>query len=155
MILTRFAYLPNCTLGWLVHDGQKWATIERPWIPDDDDLGGKNGVSCVPDGEYTLHHHSGPRFAHVFALEAAHLDVNLVPINTERVGILIHQANRASELQGCIAVGEYHGTLEGQPAVMRSAMAMARLRNTLTGELPKLTIRPTLGTSSGRPYLGE
>lgn len=152
MILTRFAYLSTCTLGWLEHEGHRWATIERPWVPDDEDRGGKNGISCVPDGTYQLHHHSGPRFSNVFALASDELDVNLVPINSERVGVLIHQANKASELQGCIAVGEYHGTLEGQHAVMRSAMAMSRLRLVLVGDLPKMTIRPTAGTSSGRPY---
>lgn len=41
--------------------------------------------------------------------------------------IEIHAANRYTDLLGCIAPGRRFGTLEGIPAVLESAPAMADL----------------------------
>ena len=153
MILTRHAYLPSCTLGWLEIDDIKLATIERPWIPADDHRGGRLRESCVPDGLYELRHHSGPRFSHVWALVNPDLDVHHMPTSTGRSAILIHQGNRVRDVVGCLAIGEHHGELGGEPAVLRSAMAMTALRHRLANRpLPTLEIRPTTGTACGCPW---
>lgn len=153
MILTRFAYTATHTLGWLEIDDLRLATLERPWIPAEDHRGGAQRISCVPDGTYQVVHHSGPRFSNVFALINEDLDVHHMPGPVGRSAILIHQGNRVRDVVGCIAVGEHHGDLAGETAVLRSAMAMTALRHRLANKaLPSLTIRPTLGTASGCPW---
>lgn len=89
MVLERFAFLPDCTMGRLLFDGQEVFTIERPW------LGNKPFESCIPDGHYTLKPFSGTRFKDVWELKH-------VP---GRSAILIHAANWAFQLHGCIAPG--------------------------------------------------
>ena len=39
--LIRVAYLQSCTLGVLRAEGLQLATIERPWIANEDGPGGK------------------------------------------------------------------------------------------------------------------
>lgn len=146
MILTRFAYLPDCTLGWLEHDGLRLATIERPWIPVPEHRGGKLRESCVPDGRYLLRHHQGPRFQDVWALINPALDVYDEPRDRGRSAILIHAGNTVGDVVGCIAVGLEHGELGHNTAVLFSQSALARLRTVLRDPLPSLEIRPTRGT---------
>lgn len=70
----------------------KFYTIERPWKNNE------RRVSCIPTGEYVgLIHHS-PRFGKTIWIQD-------VPDRSE---ILIHPANFASELMGCIAPGQVH-----------------------------------------------
>lgn len=52
-------------------------------------------VSCIPTGTYNIDIISHPKFGRCFRV----LDV------PERDGILIHPANKESELRGCIAPG--------------------------------------------------
>lgn len=148
--LVRHAYLPDCTLGWLHMGSLSLATIERPWVPDDHP-GGRNSESCIPDGLYDLRHHNSDKFPNVFALTAAEHGVYYMPADRPggigRFAILIHVANRASEVEGCIAVGLQHGTIGGEEAVLNSRKAMHRLRDTWATLPPQLRIRPTTGTA--------
>lgn len=149
--LVRFAYLRECTLGWLTVGGERLATIERPWIPSREHRGGLNRESCVPDGHYNLLRHAGPRFPDTFALWQDDLDVFYQPADVPagrsgRTAILIHAGNRVRDVIGCIAVGLAHVRMEGEHAVSSSRIAMNKLRAALVGELPILTIRPTQGT---------
>lgn len=152
IVLTRHAYLPTVTLGWMTYRDQAWATLERPWLPTDDHRGGRPRESCVPDGEYELRNHSGPRFANVWALVNPDLDVHHMPTGTGRSAILIHAGNRVRDVIGCIAIGLIHGQLDGQPAVLSSAQAVSQFRQALRNELPRLRIQPTSGTASGAPW---
>lgn len=153
MILERFAYLEDCTLGWITLGELRVATIERPWIPVAEHKGGKVRESCVPDGTYRLIDHRGPRFPGTFALENPALDVYYMPARTGRSAILIHAGNTAKDVVGCIAIGLQHGKLEGEHAVYRSVAALTELQRALRGKpLPELTIRPTAGTAGGAPY---
>ena len=43
-----------------------------------------------------------------------------------RSDLQIHIANKASQLKGCCAPGESYGTLDGEPAVLRSGDAFKR-----------------------------
>jgi hypothetical protein len=92
MILTRFAYLAQGTLGRL-HSADPGAvqlyTLERPW------QGNAPYLSCIPEGVYQLAPHHGAHWVNVIEL----LDV------AGRSSILIHPANKPVELQGCIAPG--------------------------------------------------
>ena len=89
LTLTRFAYCENHTAGRTYFDDFRLATIERPW------LGNKPFKSCIPPGMYPMERRSSAKFGD-------HYHVLDVP---ERSLILIHPANYASELQGCIAPG--------------------------------------------------
>jgi uncharacterized protein DUF5675 len=56
--------------------------------------------------------------------------------------ILIHAANRAAELEGCIAPGRTLGYLNGELAVLSSLLALKKIMEVLHGvERDYLTIR--------------
>lgn len=140
--LARFAYLESCTLGWLTFGELSVATIERPWIANPLGRGGKLFASCVPDGTYRLIPHSG-RFRNVYALVNEDIGVYYQhrPAGQPwgRTAILIHEANRASEVVGCIGVGLRH---VGTQAVVDSRLALDKLRAVLGREEHMLTIEP-------------
>lgn len=116
------------TLGMLQVAGQHHApiyTLELPWKDN------KPRISCVPDGDYKVISHVSPKFGKCWWLQD-------VPGRSE---ILIHQANVASELLGCIALGLSSGQLKGKPAVLSSRNAMAYLRDVIGNKAFDLTIR--------------
>ena len=105
----------NCALGQLVDGGDVVCkTLELPWREN------RLNVSRIPGGRYQVQpygsHHNGDCYRF--------LDWQTKP----RSGILIHVANVANELEGCIAVGEDFGMIRGRPAVTESLRAMERLR---------------------------
>lgn len=73
-------------------------TLERPW------LNNKPFSSCVPCGAYALKKYQSNKFGPCWALDNHDLNVSLYD-TTKRYAILIHSANRVTELQGCIALG--------------------------------------------------
>lgn len=89
MILERYAYLSDCVMGRLLFGGDQVYTIERPWLQN------KPWESCIPDGEYALNPYSSAKYPDVW-------QVANVPGRTH---ILIHPANYAHQLAGCIAPG--------------------------------------------------
>jgi hypothetical protein len=66
--------------------------------------------SCVPVGVYNLYPFSSPRYGHTFALRNEIIGVTPFKTNfsdrTNRYAILLHSANWARQLQGCIAPGK-------------------------------------------------
>lgn len=149
--LVRFGYLNDCTLGTLWAGDLELATIERAWILNPIGPGGMSCESCVPDGSYKLVPHDSARFPDTYALINPDLGVYYqeLPAGQRwgRTAILIHSANLAAELLGCIAVGLQHGELYGKPAVLSSRAATDKLRAMLGREIHELVIRPTAGTS--------
>lgn len=105
LILQRWSNHPeHGSLGELFFDGVKISeTIERPW------QGNKPYVSCIPAGTYELFPYIRNNGDHVYALYNPHLNVYINaddrPNETDRFSILIHIANWAEELSGCIAPG--------------------------------------------------
>lgn len=105
--LKRYAYAPAATLGWLrIDDDTELFTIERPW------LGNKPFESCIPEGVYRCRRYSSARYPNTF-------EVCDVP---GRSKILIHTANRANDVQGCIGLGiepmaEQFGVLKSHDAM--------------------------------------
>lgn len=150
--LLRYGYLPECTLGKLLLPELTLHTIERPWVPDPDGHpGGHQGQSCVPDGLYRLVPHHSAKFPFSYALVNETLgvyhDFRPVAQSWGRTAILVHSANRAGELLGCIAPGMRRGMLAGQMAVLDSVAAMDKLRAILGREEEHyVQIRPTAGT---------
>lgn len=150
--LTRFAYAPECTLGWLQFGTLRLATIERPWIANPVGPGGLPQQSCVPDGTYNARPHTSVRFPNTFALTNHALGVYYQPGDKPagqpwgRTAILIHAGNRVRDVIGCVAVGMRHGWMLGEHAVLDSQVALARLRDVLGRDFHQLNISPTLGT---------
>lgn len=150
--LVRFAYLENCTLGWLDVDTLKLATIERPWIVNPQGPGGKRRESCVPDGQYLVRPHTSARFPGTYALINTQLGVWHQPGDIPegqawgRSAILIHRANVVANIIGCIAVGLRHGFFADEHGVLDSKLALNELRAVLKQEKHSLVIRPSKGT---------
>lgn len=87
--LQRFCYHPNGTLGAIEYDGERFYSIERPW------LGNAPNVSCIPTGLYEVGWRESPRFGETWHIKD-------VP---DRSHILIHVANFSKDVQGCIGLG--------------------------------------------------
>lgn len=123
----------DCMLGVLsfstpAEDFQCY-TIERPWVPSPLSRGGLSGKSCVPRGTYALERHSSEAHPHTWALVNDDLDV----IHYEdkdrphvRCLVLIHVANYARELRGCIAPGRVR-TVDASGAQMVASSKLAML----------------------------
>lgn len=140
LTLNRDYFTSYATLGRITApNGRGWATIERPWVPTPLAACGKKGESCVPLGTYKLYRYSSDAFPNVWALSAPALDVcvteNEVPFGKRgiaRTRCLIHPANFASELRGCVAPGKDRGKdSNGMWMVRYSRDAMNEIRNVL------------------------
>jgi hypothetical protein len=145
--LTRLSGSTERTLGELEVGRVKFATIERPWIENPEGLGGVPRVSCVPVGKYTLQPHQSLNFPNTYALVnsislGVYYQPHQIPPGQKwgRSAILIHRGNRVSDVIGCIAIGKEHGTLGGEPAVLRSTLAMKELDLILNRQLHTLEI---------------
>jgi hypothetical protein len=101
-------------------------TLERPWADN------ARGISSIPAGDYRCEMTWSPRFRRM---------VFLVLGVQGRTGIRIHPANLASQLNGCIALGEKLGTLGGVPAVLLSQPAVRRFEETMRGQPFILEVR--------------
>lgn len=126
-ILERWCYAPFATFGTLsLPDGWKCYTVERPW------LNNEPFVSCIPVGTYPMRLDWHQRRYEVFELDR-------VP---NRSQIQIHMANRAGELQGCIAPGRELGCVQGEWGVLDSRGAFASFMERMQhSRLPEILIQ--------------
>lgn len=108
-----------CTIGkFYFNDEFICNTIERKW------LNNKVNVSCIPSGIYKCSITNSPKFGTTYQVN----DVN------GRTHILFHKANRASELQGCIAPVTSFGIINNEWAGLNSKSAYNRLMIAAKGE---------------------
>jgi len=134
IILRREPRQPDhrCTLGLLFVGDLSLVTIERPWVPTPKGKGGTKGISCVPLGTYRLERHNSDAHPMTWALVNHELDVahweGQDPDPHVRTTVLIHAANWASELRGCIAPGTRTATSAQGYMVQESRKAMELLR---------------------------
>ncbi len=138
LLLKRDVGNGNECAGWLTTNGRKWATIERPWLPSSETPAGRKGVSCLPPGEYRLEPHDSEAHPKVWALINRDLDVYHwpweVPVGKRsfaRTVCLIHPANWAYELRGCIAPGRRRAIENGRWRTYESRDAVNELRSVL------------------------
>lgn len=133
----------DCTLGEMTvtdlsaAELLKVKTIEKPWVPSKVSLGGEKGRSCVAPGLYRLECHNSEAHPRTWALVNPLLGVVHWPIEgneLDRTVVLIHPANYASELRGCIAPGinTYEDPARGVRMVTKSREAMKAIQNLLT-----------------------
>lgn len=81
--------------------------LECPWRDN------RPNVSCIPAGWYYLEEHLSNKFGAVPALVGGCVS-HYGDITGLRSHILIHPANRAVELKGCLAVGDPDRDKEGR-----------------------------------------
>lgn len=157
--LLRDLSTPSETLGTLSVNGRKWHSIERPWQPIADAPCGKKGTSCVAPGTYRLEPHMSEQYRNVWALVSPSLwvyhwdaDVPKPRRGLARTTVLIHVANWASELRGCIALGKTRAKDRGVWMVRNSADAVNELRMALAGAYDlTLTIEDIQHASNSAP----
>lgn len=114
------------TFGILKADSFECVTVERPWLQN------KRSISCIPAGEYVLRKRKSgvvSRTSRGKFLEG--WEVVDVP---DRTYIMLHIANKVSNVIGCIGVGRSFGVIGQSWAVMSSAIAFEELMDALSGE---------------------
>jgi len=98
MILTRFAQLDNVTIGRLSYAGKDFFTVEKPWRDN------RPNISSIPDGTYTME-----RFFDVNGYRSSkNITEDFVWQIVDVPGrslILLHVANTANDVLGCIGLG--------------------------------------------------
>ena len=115
--LERFAYSPMGTFGRLtVGEDFQCFSVEQPWRDN------QPRISCIPEGTYPLVRS---------AFYRGENDTWEVAAVDGRSRILIHKANRAAELMGCIAPGRSLGVILGEWAVVQSAAAFTDLMDAI------------------------
>jgi len=132
VFLERFDTGDQGTLGNFVTDGFSCKTIELPWLDN------MENISCVPAGIYTVVLRKSPRFGWVYWLK-----------DCIREYILTHWGNLAGNMDsgfkthslGCILQGKWHGTLNGQKAVLLSRPTVNAFIDFMKGADFKLDIR--------------
>jgi len=111
LILKRFCYHPQGTLGVIEVGDEKFYTIERPWMSN------KPNVSCIPTGTYNMGWRKSPRFGETWHVKDVH----------QRTHILIHVANFPTDVSGCIGLGT--GLMEDRIAVSNSRVAVKKFED--------------------------
>lgn len=161
--LERFSYARTEVEGVLSfeNEGQTlmFPTIERPWVPNPNGVrGGEPWRSCVPDGVYTLSPWTRPNGDKVWILYAPELGVyrtadEHAPGHGRHL-ILIHAANWAHQVNGCIAPGLLRSAMPHKgvfkQAVSHSQRAMSDLRMWLGDDHHVLEIRNDTGAKDVR-----
>jgi len=105
-------------------------TIERPWKPARNHPAGTPFESCVPDGIYELEAHDTEAHPRTYCLINELLGVTHGHTSiSKRWACLLHVANRAREVSGCIGPGLQVGVIDREWAVLRSRDAMNILRD--------------------------
>jgi len=109
----------GCVQGSIsLPNGYTCYTIERPWLDN------KPLISCIPEGEYEV----APFESTKFEKDNPVYQILDVP---NRTYILIHVANWAYQLQGCIAVGDKQTVIHGIDAVSNSRNTFSTLKEEL------------------------
>lgn len=113
-------------------NGYECRTIELPW------RGNQPRVSCIPTGTYIVDPYKSPKYGNVYMVT----DVE------GRSYILTHWGNYAgnkslgfkSHSEGCILLGEKHGYLNDQFAVLNSRTTVYKFLKVMNNEPFKLII---------------
>ncbi len=126
LILERYCYSDvQGTFGKICGLPFDCFIVEQHWRDN------KPFESCVPEGTYHLVPFVSGRWGNTFALVSQENRVfakkNNVENDGDRWACIIHTANRAGELQGCLAAGRTEFALNGEWAVSNSAETTRKL----------------------------
>ena len=120
--IIRFKTSDHGTLGILIAPGFECKTIELPWRDN------RPNVSCIPIGKYECELRWSNRFQKFFYW---------IKNVQDRSWVLFHSGNVAGDVsrglkshsEGCILLGDRHGKLNGQEAVLISRPTIRRFMN--------------------------
>lgn len=102
----RIKYTDKATYGNLYFNSKKiGVTVEQPWNNN------SKGSSCIPKGKYQLQPWNSNKYGNVVVFVNPLLNVyreekDIPNGSVGRAYCLIHSANYAHELKGCVAVGK-------------------------------------------------
>lgn len=126
--------LPYCTLGILTVPGseQVFQSVEKPWVPWSLAECGHPQTSCIGTGVYLLEKRETEARGRHWIISNPALHVYQAPGDVPLQGcgrslVLIHAANWAHELLGCIAPGKERQYMNGEWGVTKSRQAMLEL----------------------------
>jgi hypothetical protein len=150
LLLIRARSTDQGTLGALMReDGSRLAwTMELPWREN------RPRVSSIPPGapppgEYVCRLRRSPKFGSVYEVTGV-VGRSLILMHPGNWGGDVSKGYR-SHVLGCVLLGLYRGTREGQLAVMVSRPAVTRLEREMQGRPFTLEVRPWgSSTSSAR-----
>lgn len=130
--LTRFchSYMMG-TFGLLEVQDQQFYTVEPPYRDN------QQNISCIPEGDYALIPHTSEKHGHTYKL--VNMDLNVYTTDTgngNRFDIIFHVGNTKSDTTGCICPGMNLGFVNEKWAVIRSRIAMDKLRGLWLREKP-------------------
>lgn len=133
-------YFPTFTAGIIPFENQLIYTVERPWICDEPEehRAGKPFESCVPEGLYEINQFNRTNGDLVWSISNPELGVFLTKTgmlyDTDRYACLIHSANYARQVVGCIGpgVGAVHNPANKDYMVTASRDAMTALGSLLS-----------------------
>lgn len=126
LVLERFCYGDAFTFGRMEVAGAVLFTVEKPWLEN------QPRISCIPEGRYRC----VPR--RYFRGKYDAVEITGVP---DRSHILLHKANRAVDVQGCVGVGAALGCLGNDWAVLQSAPGFSHFMEHFGGREFDLEIR--------------
>lgn len=105
--IRRFAYFPDRTIGIATFGDRSWYTIENPWLEN------RVNLSCIPEDCYQMVRVNSPKYG------PDTWEIANVPGRTH---ILIHKANWANDVLGCVGFGM--GLFDNLEGVTNSARAV-------------------------------
>jgi len=112
-------------IDWL---GESFHGLEPPWLDN------VPFQSCIPTGLYTILPHDSPRHGECYAFFGGTVGLHEDEKGyAERFACLIHPANYAAQLEGCLAPGLSAGQHEGKPAVWYSRAALGKMQRQAEG----------------------
>lgn len=127
--LYRDTHCEYGTFGQLVFpNGETFETVEPTWgnnVPFE---------SCVPCGIYELEYHKSPKHGDTYIFYNHDLGIGKYEGDAKRDGCLIHIANLASQLEGCIAPGFHRAWYKNNWSVKSSGLALKRILELLGKE---------------------
>lgn len=119
--LSRHSHGKFGTFSDLQIGGLELVMVEQDWENN------KPYVSCIPNGTYILEYYVSEKHGPSYILSNIELNIGKFKGEATRFGCLIHKANLASQLQGCIAPGMKLGFYKNQWSVSNSGDAMEEI----------------------------
>lgn len=140
IFLARHSHNQFGTFGTLTIGGFSFQTVEQDW---EDNL---PNISCIPNGMYTIEPYDSPQHGKCIIIYNPALNVGKFKGEARRFGCLIHAANIASQLRGCIAPGMTNSMYQGHWSVKSSRTALGLILDLLGNRAHTLVIESKFPT---------
>lgn len=99
--MIRYESTSDGVFGILKVNGEKFHTVEKPWNNNEP------FESCIPAGNYKLVPHDSAKYGVVLCMINPELNITRYQeVESKRYACLIHPANYAKDVEGCIGLGK-------------------------------------------------